>query len=114
MFYGCYHSIRPHEPIRVTASRPSGQAEILKLEYEVERLLMITEALWDILREQHDYDDAELLRRVTEIDMRDGRLDGKVKRGEAKDCTRCSRKLNRRHIRCIYCGAAHEKDPFER
>lgn len=54
------------------ATRSQADIDVLKL--YVERLSMITEALWIILREQHGYGDEELMRRITEIDLRDGKL----------------------------------------
>ena len=55
------------------ARRASSKAE--QMQFDVERLLMITEALWMILKEKHGYDDAELQRRVAQIDMREGGSD---------------------------------------
>ena len=62
--------------------------------------------------------DAELVRRVNEIDLRDGRLDGKVANETiAPDCTHCGRKIIGNRPVCLYCGAeAHptEAEPFRR
>ncbi len=87
------------------ATRSQAEIDILKL--YVERLSMITEALWTILREQHGYSDEELLRRITEIDLRDGKLDGRVASNEAPRCPQCKRQHVARHRpRCLYCGSA--------
>ena len=89
--------------------------EINLLKLEIERLLMITESLWSILKEKYGYEDAELMDRIHEIDMRDGRLDGRVApAGEAPVCPACNRPTARRRPICIYCGAPVEQAPFER
>lgn len=94
------------------ARRASSKAE--QVQFDVERLLMITEALWMILKEQHGYDDAELQRRVAQIDMRDGKLDGRVARTAAVKCPKCGKSLMKKRPRCIYCGHTAAPDLFAR
>ena len=76
---------------------------------------MITEALWTILKEQHGFDDADLIDRINEIDLRDGKLDGRVKEKEGPlSCPKCNRTLSRQRPTCLYCGTAIARDPFAR
>lgn len=84
------------------------------LEQRVERLLMITEALWEILKEQHGYTDEELIRRVGLIDLCDGRLDGREAPSGPREREQCGRMLSRKHVKCIYCGAPVVANPFDR
>lgn len=77
------------------------------LRVNIEKLLMITEALWSILKEQYGYTDDELLRRIQEIDMQDGVMDGKVTRPEIKTCQKCNRPLMKKLPQCIYCGTVN-------
>ena len=81
---------------------------------DIERLLMITEALWQILKEQHGYTDAELFRRITEIDLRDGRADGRVAPSPPRKCPHCDRVMVKNRPICIFCGKPSLVDPFER
>jgi len=74
------------------------------VQHDVERLFMIAEALWSLLKEQHGYTDDELAARVTQIDMRDGKLDGKVASNGVKTCPSCNRPLSKKHLSCMYCG----------
>lgn len=93
------------------ASREASRAvtQVEQLGFDVERLMMITEALWSILKEQHGYADEELQRRVAEIDMRDGKLDGRVAPTAPVRCEQCDKPLLRKRPRCIYCG--HNSPP---
>ena len=86
--------------------------DVERLEFDVERLRMIAEALWDILKEHHGYTDDELVRRVYEIDAADGALDGRKAATLAKDCPHCHRKLPRKRPRCLYCGHIVAQDLF--
>lgn len=92
----------------------SARSEVAALSLEVERLLMITEALWTILQEKHGFDDDELVRRIVMIDMRDGKLDGKVAPTAPSKCPKCERTLFKHRPRCLYCGEPIALDPFAR
>ena len=81
---------------------------------DVEKLFMITESLWAILKEQHGYSDDELIGRIHEIDLRDGKLDSKVAKQQKPPCPQCGRTLMNKHPVCLYCGTAVARDPFER
>lgn len=96
------------------AQARSVRTDIAFLRTDIERLLMITEALWGILKEKHGYTDEDLTNRVTEIDRRDGRVDGRVAQSPPGTCPRCNRTLERKRPYCLYCGQAIAWDPFER
>lgn len=85
------------------------------LRFDVEKLFMITQALWTLLQEQHGYTDDQLIQRVQEIDMQDGKLDGKVAKDKIRpDCPQCGRKLMGKRPVCLYCGTEVALDPFSR
>ena len=92
----------------------SVRTDVDLLRGDIERLLMITEALWGILKEKHGYTDEELTNRVAEIDRRDGKVDGRVAQSPPGSCPRCNRTLERQRTYCLYCGQAIARDPFER
>ena len=81
---------------------------------DVEKLFMITEALWAILKEQHGYTDDNLGQMIQDIDLRDGKLDGKVAKQQNPSCPQCGRTLMGKHPVCLYCGTGVARDPFER
>ena len=81
---------------------------------DVEKLFMIVQALWMILKEEHGYTDEDLHRRIEAIDLSDGKLDGKVAKTTSPDCPHCGRKLMRKKPVCLYCGGTVVRDPFER
>jgi hypothetical protein len=108
------HSTGPARSAGAESAARSAKTQVAELGFEVERLLMITEALWGILKEHHGYKDEELARRVAEIDLRDGKLDGKVAKTAPARCQKCSRALNRKHSKCLYCGTEIGRDTFAR
>lgn len=48
-----------------------------------------------------------ILAKIKEIDLRDGKLDGKLTRQHI--CNGCSRPIAPRHVKCLYCGEAVDK-----
>jgi hypothetical protein len=96
------------------ADASDAQRKVGHLEADVERLMMMTEALWGILKEQLNYTDDELLKRVQEIDMRDGVLDGKVSKSAPKKCSACDRTVMKKRPKCLYCGHLNTAELFER
>lgn len=92
---------------RATASEYTAQRareEIRQLEARVDKLTMIAAAMWTILKETSNSSDDRLAHVVQQIDLSDGKLDGRV-RQDARACPKCGRMVAPRHERCIYCGA---------
>ncbi len=88
-------------------------ARVTELESALDRLLLVTRSVWEIARDQAGLTDDALLRKIEEVDIRDGVKDGKLTQ-PAKRCPRCSRTMSKRHRRCLYCGAEDgEQDPFD-
>ncbi len=84
------------------------------IQVDIEKLFMITEALWIILKEEHGYTEETLHQLIRDIDIQDGKLDGKVAKQQNPACPQCARTLIGKQTTCIYCGTAVTRDPFER
>src|SRR5687768_11321747 len=79
----------------------------------LERLALLCQAMWEMLRERVEFSDDQLAAKVREVDLRDGREDGR--RGErVLECPHCRNSVNSQSPRCVVCGqvvvAPH---PFE-
>lgn len=89
---------------------PSGpsaalQERVRQLEAQVARLSLVCEALWEIIRDTQGQAPDLLNLKVAEIDLRDGKLDGRKVRTEApRRCPKCGKTLQVTSQRCIYCG----------
>ena len=95
-----------------TASRI--EERLARAQTDIERLLLITEGLWNILKAEHGYDDEELVRRVLEVDLKDGKIDGKVATKMPGDCPHCNRPLSRDRRYCLFCGEPTPVELFSR
>ncbi len=90
-------------------------AENVTVEYvrQLERLKLVNQAMWSLIKEQTALQDEDLLSRVTELDLQDGCLDGRVTKS-APDCPKCGAKMSRKFNRCLFCGEAIPAgDPFD-
>ncbi len=110
-----YHSVGGGDSVGAKAAARGAQSSVNEVKMDIERLLMITEALWTMIQEEHNYSDEDLIKKIAEIDLRDGRLDGRVApSAPSGKCVKCNRTLSKKRPTCLYCGAAVVKDPFER
>jgi hypothetical protein len=75
---------------------------VAELEERVDKLALLSMALWTLLKKQTDWDDEELLKQVTALDLQDGKLDGQVQNA-VTECPACHRPVSRRHRHCLYC-----------
>ncbi len=106
---GAYH-------VASEAAEAKGQArgartDVGALESRVERMLLTCEAMWTLLRDKLGVTDEELVRRVNDLDLSDGRLDGKVRKAPVA-CPSCGRAMSKKFPKCMYCGQAVVHDPF--
>ncbi len=79
--------------------------KVKQLESSVEKLTLINRALWEIIQDNLHINETVLKDRVNEIDLRDGVLDGKFQKREVRQCSSCGRTLQKKHQKCLYCGA---------
>lgn len=85
-------------------------AEVDDLRRRVDTLAIACQALWEILQSQTGMDEAAILEKMTQIDARDGRLDGKAAPA-VLECAACHRRGNAGQTVCLYCGASLEQAP---
>ncbi len=70
---------------------------------QVRRLTLMNQALWELLQEKMGLTEAEFLAKITEVDGRDGQVDGKLTSARMT-CPSCQRpQLGRKNDRCDFC-----------
>ena len=93
----------PAMPVTSGEARTAAR-NVMFLEDRLERLSLVCMAMWSLVQDRTDLTEADLLERVHQLDLMDGKADGKATEHVAK-CVKCDRTMNRRHLRCLYCGA---------
>lgn len=76
---------------------------IEEMEERIDKLALVNYALWSLLEERLGVTEDELVARVQDLDLKDGKLDGRVQ-GGVINCPDCQRPLSQRHRKCLYCG----------
>ncbi|MFQ5591842.1 MAG: hypothetical protein ACE5HE_11815 [Phycisphaerae bacterium] len=94
-----------------SASAGGKAAGAKALENRLGSTLLACEAMWSIMRDKLGVTDLELVERINEIDLSDGKLDGKVRKTVVA-CPKCNRTISPRFPKCMYCGQAIVHDPF--
>ena len=81
------------------------------LSHQVQRLTLLNQAMWELLRERAHLTDEDLLKLAAEVDLRDGIEDGQVTPRPLR-CPACGRISNSKHYKCIYCSQEFERPVF--
>ncbi|MGI9264970.1 MAG: hypothetical protein ACR2QU_08565 [Gammaproteobacteria bacterium] len=84
----------------------SGASRTRNIERDHERLKLVTMALWEIVSEHLNVDEADLKRRIEKLDLLDEKRDGRLRlRQPPKNCEACDRPMLGSAIACPYCGS---------
>ncbi len=96
------------------ADGAARQADNAKMENRylrrsVERLALANMAMWELVCQRLGLTDEQLMRKMEEIDLRDGVRDGRITEGATvRPCLNCGRKQSARQERCMYCGHTND------
>lgn len=87
-------------------TRSMAQNAILETEKSgdnIDRLYLITHAMWIIMKEKFGLTDDELIAQVNALDLQDGIINGK---GEVYKvtCPNCQMTISTKFRKCLYCG----------
>ena len=96
---------------RAKSKASAMQSRIKYLEANLAKAMLISETLWEFIKENHGLNDEQLHEKIYEVDMRDGALDGKNQR-KAVECPNCGHMVSARHPSCLYCGRVIDESAF--
>lgn len=106
-FYDVIQNFRINDVARESESRANTNEITMRgLQDQIDHLSMICLAMSELL-EEIGFNKEMLVAKIQEIDLRDGKLDGKYQ--PAIKCPGCGRKLAPRHVSCLYCGTKIER-----
>ena len=80
-----------------------SKADISDIELKLERLALLNQAIWSLVKQQTSLCEADLMEEVKRLDGLDGRVDGKL--AETKTCSQCGIVLTASANICYGCGA---------
>lgn len=80
-----------------------AEDRVRELERRMDFMAIGCQAMWELLSESTNLTDADIKDRISEIDLRDGKADGKMT-NMVRPCTNCQRPVPRKRDNCLYCG----------
>ena len=87
--------------------------DIADVTSQVQKMALVNQALYEILKERVGITDEELRRKIREIDLRDGKEDFRATPKPVR-CPKCGNMVAEGSLNCKQCGATvAPKYPFE-
>ncbi len=102
------------EALAAQSTAREAKTNVDLLTHDIDRLLMITEALWRLMKKEHGYADDVLIKLIEEIDSRKAIVDGMTVKDPPQPCPNCGKLNSAKRAFCIYCGKPTEGNPFAR
>ena len=79
-------------------------SEFARLQRRLDRLSLGCQAMWELLRDRAGITEEELAQKILEVDLRDGKTDGRMST-QITDCPKCGANTNSKRTVCVMCGA---------
>ena len=92
-----------------TADTSNIRQDAVEIEKRLEKLLLLSQAMWELIKEKTDLTEKELAEKVTETDLRDGKLDGRYAKPLVK-CNKCGSAICHKYHKCLFCGTPYEEE----
>ena len=94
------------------AREAQTKTELLK--HDIDRLLLISEALWTFMKQEHGYTDDKLVQLIQDIEQRKTIANGIAVKDPPVACPACGRPNTPARTVCLYCGSRLPAKPFAR
>ncbi|MCZ7604583.1 MAG: zinc ribbon domain-containing protein [Planctomycetota bacterium] len=117
MHYSWVHGYYNHQNTASAAHAASDAASsarraenvAARLEDALDRQALIIRTLLSMCEAKGLFNEPEFRELMNEVDLSDGRLDGKYKpQATPRSCPQCGKTNGRRAVTCMYCGAQLE------
>jgi len=82
----------------------NAEMSVQELTWKVNKLTLVNHALFELLEEKFGLTEAELMAKMTEIDLRDDHMNGRAPVATSISCEACGKTYSKRHNHCLYCG----------
>ena len=86
-----------------THQAKNARNAVFDLENKIDKLSLICQAMWSLIKDKTDLTEEDLVKRVIDIDLKDGKLDGKYSNPIVK-CKKCDAAISHRFKKCLFCG----------
>ncbi len=91
-----------------------AQTNVELFKHDIDRILLITEAMWTLMKQHHGYTDDTLVKLIQDLDKSRTSVDGTTHKDPPLVCSACGRPNTNSRAFCIYCGKPLQMNPFAR
>jgi hypothetical protein len=102
------------EATEAKSTAREAQTKVELLAHDMDRLLLLSEAMWTLMKKEHGYTDDVLTKLIEEIDQKKTIVDGLAIKNPPQLCPSCHRPNSAKRMFCIYCGQPVPGNPFAR
>ena len=94
------------------AREAQTKADLLR--HDIDRVLLITEALWTFMKQEHGYTDDTLVQLIQDLERQKTTEIGTSVKDPPITCLSCGRNNTATRPFCMYCGKPLKMNPFAR
>jgi hypothetical protein len=91
-----------------------AQTKLEIMKHDVDRLLLITEALWTFMKQEHGYTDDTLVQLIQDMEQQKAATGSTSVKDPPVTCPSCGRTNTATRPFCMYCGKPLQMKPFAR
>jgi hypothetical protein len=118
MFYPSTYSGYSSFAATAAASAESAAREVQTnveiFKHDIDRLLLVTEALWTLMKQQQGYTDDVLVGLIQNIEKQKAAANANAAKDPPAPCPFCGRLNTATRTFCMYCGKPLPAKPFAR
>jgi ribosomal protein L32 len=110
--FSCSSNFASAEAVEAQSTAREAETKADLIAHDIDRLLLITEALWMQMKKEHGYADEVLTNLIQEIESRKVIVDGITVKEPPQACPSCGKMNLAKRLFCIYCGKPMLAHPF--
>jgi hypothetical protein len=112
--YAGYNSFTATAAASAESAAREAQTKVEVFQHDIDRLLLITEALWTLAKREHGYTDDVLVGLIQDIERQKAAANANSTKDAPAPCPSCGRLNTATRSFCMYCGAPLPAKPFAR
>ena len=112
--YSGYNSFTASAVASAQSAANEAKTNVEIFKHDIDRLLLVTEALWTLMKQQHGYTDDVLVGLIQDIEKQKAAAYASAAKDPPAACPYCGRLNTATRSFCMYCGKALPAKPFAR
>jgi hypothetical protein len=112
--YSGFNSFTATAAASAESAAREAQTNVEIFKHDIDRLLLVTEALWTLMKQQQGYKDDVLIALIQDIEKQKAAAYANAAKDPPAACPSCGRLNTATRSFCMYCGKPLPAKPFAR